>query len=155
MKFKKGSLRNVCFCISVCLYYDYFFAMELIYHLDDEEIKSGLCRRCYLGDIQRVQVISFWNGCNSVLNSLVACVSGGVDEESVCISSLRSGLISSHAVDVIDFSSKITSVSSLATKGIRCGFSVCGCEETAASVKLITLSWIFILTPDFHWPPLH
>lgn len=71
--------KRVCphLCVSVVFF---FFAVELIYHLDDEEIKSGLCRRCNLGDIQQMQVdISFSNGGNSVFNSLVACVSGVVD----------------------------------------------------------------------------
>lgn len=62
--------KRVCPHLCVCIFI-YFFAMELIYHLD-EEIKSGLSRRCSLGDIQRMQVdISFSNGCNSVLNSLL------------------------------------------------------------------------------------
>lgn len=71
------------------------------------------------------------NGCNSALTSRVAYC-GGVDSERAGAASLLSGLISSHAVDLIDFSSKITSVSSLATEENRCGFSVPGCEARAA-----------------------
>lgn len=67
------------------------------------------------------------NGCNSALTSRVAYC-WGVDLERAGVASLLSGLISSHAVDLIDFSSKITSVSSLATEENRCGFSVPGCE---------------------------
>lgn len=73
---------------------------------------------------------TFLNGCNSALNSCVTYC-GGVDWEGAGVSLLLSGLISSHAVDLIDFSSKITSVSSLATEENRCAFSVPECEERA------------------------
>lgn len=68
--------KRVCPHLCVCIFI-YFFAMELIYHLD-EGIKSGLSRRCNLGDIQGMQVdISFSNGCNSILNPLLLRVCRG------------------------------------------------------------------------------